>query len=82
MAISKERDFELRMTVVIGGFGKQAHWIKLARQFKKVIAVHLGEGIVNVTDVRLVMDGVPGEWYPCSDTPGLGLIEPFDYEGE
>lgn len=72
MAISKEREFELEIVVVIGGFGKTSHWEKLGRDVKRVLAGRLGECSVSVERVRLP----GGRWYPAK----IGVVpEP---EGE
>lgn len=73
MAVGKEKDFELEIRVVVGGYGKQRHWLSLGKEVKKQLAVHVGEPCsVEVTRVR-----VPGgEWFDCP----VGLIPPFDYE--
>ena len=78
MAISKEREFELEIRLVISGYGKQVHWEKLGKEVKKLLAVRLGECTVEVTRVRLVLPDGPGDWYAS----GIGLIPAFDYEGE
>ena len=69
---SKEKDFELEITVVVQGFGKQQHWDTLARDVKRVLTQRLGQCQVSADRVR-----VPGgKWYPCP----VGLVaEP---EGE
>lgn len=73
MAVSKEREFELEIRVVLGGYGKQGHWLKLGQEVKKLLATRIGEdAVVEVTRVRLP----GGNWYPS----GIGEIPVFDYE--
>lgn len=68
----REKEFELRITVVLGGYGKQRHWEKLGREVKKAIGTRVGEALVSVDAVR-----VPGgKWYDCP----VGIIPSFDYD--
>lgn len=72
MAISKEREFELEIVVVVSGFGKTSHWEKLGREIKRALAQRIGDCVVEVTRVRLP----GGRWYPAK----IGVVpEP---EGE
>jgi hypothetical protein len=74
LAVSKEKEFELEIRIVVSGYGKQQHWGKLGKEVKKLLAVRLGNASVEVTRVR-----VPGgAWYDS----GIGEIPAFDYEGE
>lgn len=72
MAVSKEKEFELEIRIVVRGFGKQQHWDRLGRDVKRVLASRIGQCEVSVERVR-----VPnGSWYPA----GIGVVaEP---EGE
>jgi len=70
--MAAEKDFELQITVVISGFGKQRHWEQLGREVKKAIATKVGDALVSVDRVR-----VPGgKWYDCP----IGVIPEFDYD--
>jgi hypothetical protein len=70
--VSKEKPFELEITVVIAGFGKQEHWFKLGQEVKKVLAHRIGECSVAVSRVRRPS----GDWYDCP----IGVIPAFDYD--
>jgi hypothetical protein len=76
LAVQKEREFELEIRVVIGGFGKQQHWEVLGRDVKRVLAQRLGDCMVSVERVRLLLPEGAGNWYPAE----IGVVpEP---EGE
>lgn len=73
--MATEKDFELKITVVVTGFGKERHWSQLAKDVRKALATRLGdEGLA----VRTEAVRVPGgSWYEWQH-----VIEPFDYDSE
>ena len=71
--MATERDFELKITVVIRGFGKERHWMKTAREVRRALATRLGdEGLAIRTEAVRVPGG---SWYDWQH-----VVEPFDYE--
>lgn len=78
--MATEKDFELKITVVVSGFGKERHWDSLAKEVRKALATKLGDSglAVRAEAVRVVLpDGGRGSWYPWQV-----VVEPFDYDSE
>lgn len=73
--MATEKDFELKITVVVSGFGKERHWLQLARSVRKALATQLGD---NGLAVRAEAVRVPGgSWYEWQQ-----VVEPFDYDSD
>lgn len=74
--MATEKDFELKITVVVKGFGKQdPHWLVLAREVRKALATRLGDDGLAVRAEAVRVPG--GQWYEWQH-----VVEPFDYDSE
>ncbi len=73
--MAAEKEFELKITVVVSGFGKERHWEALAKGVRRALGTQLGDSGLAVRAEAVRVPG--GTWYDWQH-----VVPAFDYDSE